>query len=173
MTSEELYEHKEAYEEMLPVLKKYKDLPRVATTIWEVERCLGECKRYEHWKINKPNWGYDYGCGLPCDAFLQECEYIDNQKLSSPTTYFVLYFSSEPYIFEDYYPKQLFDEFLAELINQTNPKYVDSLHNKLYYTEDNASNAYEVVRKLYEKYIDTKMKSSEDGLGISKQNLQN
>lgn len=157
MTNKELYEHKETYEEMLSLLKKYEDLPNINHAIWEVERCTRECRRYERWKINKREWDCHYDDDLPCDAFLQECEYIPNQEnerlhLSSPTTYFVLYFSTGPYIFGNDYPEALFTEFYEELKHTTKPKYADDVNNKLYYTEETASKAYEVVQELYQKY---------------------
>lgn len=157
MTSREFYANKEAYEEMLSVLKKYEKLPKVNYAVWEVKKCLQECQNYEQWRINKRDWDDSYAEDLPCNAYLQECKYISNQEngrlmLPSPTTYFVLYFSTGPYIFGDDYPVALFTEFYEELKQATNPKYADDLGRALYYTEETACNAYEVVQVLYKKY---------------------
>lgn len=157
MTSKELYEHKGAYEEMLSVLKKYEGLPKVFRAISAIETCVQENKRYEHWKINKRFFYSDYCNDLPCQAYLVNAKYIPNQKngniyLPAPTTFFELLFTTDPDIFGDDYPVALFTEFYEELKEATKPKYADDVNHYLYYTEETAGNAYEVVQELYKKY---------------------
>lgn len=159
MTSKELYEHKAEYEEMLSVLKKYEGLPKVFQAIMSLEECLGECENYEHWKINKRSFYSDYCTDLPCQAYLVCQKYIPNQKngniyLPMRTEFFELQFTTGPYIFGDDYPQALFTEFYEELKESTKPKYVDDVCHHLYYTEETASNAYEVVQELYQKYCE-------------------
>jgi hypothetical protein len=155
-SSKELFEHKEDYEEMFSVLKKYEDLPCVDQAILEVENCLEECKNYERWKINKPYFKSSYQFGLPCLAYLNERNYIEhqgNETIFIPlTTFFDLQFPMEELIFSEVCPKTLFSEFYEELKEVSKPKYADDVFHILYYTEENAGNAYEVVKELYNKY---------------------
>ena len=157
MTSEELYKNKEAYKEMFSILKKYENLPNVDTALCRIDECLQECKIYERWRINKPFWNYGYRYEMPWEMDISKATYIPNQNgerkcLGKPTQFFTIRLTIGAYILGNDYPEQLFDKFFEELIEQTNPKYVDVPNNKLYYTEETASNAYEVVQVLYKKY---------------------
>lgn len=157
MTSKELHKNKKAYKEMFSILKKYEDLPNVDTALYKINECLKECKSYERWRINKPYWNLGYRFEMPWEADISKATYIPNQNgeckcLGKPTQFFTIHFAIGAYILGGDYPEQLFDKFFEELIEQTNPKYVDLPNNKLYYTEETAGNAYEVVQELYKKY---------------------
>lgn len=154
-SSKELFEHKEEYEEMFSVLKKYEDLPFIDKAISSVEKCLKECQIYERWKINKPYFDASYSFDLPCLAYISEHTYIqkENGIISIPkTTFFELQFPMEGLIFGGGCPKSFFLEFYEELKEVSKPKYADDVVHTLYYTEENAGNAYEVVKVLYKKY---------------------
>lgn len=157
MTSEKLYEHKEAYKKMFSILKEYEDLPNVDIALNKIDECLEECKAYERWRINKINWNCVYRYNFPWEADVVKATYIPNQNgkrkyLNKPTEFFVIRFAIGAYMFGNDYPEQLFNVFFGELIKRTNPKYVDSPNNKLYYTEETASNAYKLVQEIHKKY---------------------
>lgn len=157
MTSEELYKNKEVYEELFSILKKHKDLPYIDTVLCKISECLKECKIYERWKINKPYWNFGYRYEFPWEADILKVTYIPNQNgenkyLGKLTPFFIIRFAIGAYILGNDYPEQLFDKFFEEIVERTNPKYVDLPNNKLYYTEETASNAYKVVPEIYKKY---------------------
>lgn len=62
-------------------------------------------------------------------------------------------FSTGAYIFGQHYPQQLFKEFFNEL-KSLSPKYCDTANSALYFSSENASEAYEAYPKILKKYKD-------------------
>ena len=54
MKLSELYQHKAAYDEIMAVLAKHIQLPRVANAMNQIEHVAQLCKDYEKWRIDKP-----------------------------------------------------------------------------------------------------------------------
>ena len=58
------------------------------------------------------------------------------------------------YIFGDYYPVDLFNEFFSEVIENTMVEYCDHVNHSLYYTLENTMDTLKKYDEIYKKYIE-------------------
>lgn len=56
------------------------------------------------------------------------------------------------YIFGEYYPRDLFNEFFEELKNRTNFEYLDDVNHSLYYKIENMLESLGIYNKIYKEY---------------------
>lgn len=161
MRLSELYQHKAAYDEIMAVLTKYKQLPCVAETMNWIGWTVQACKDYEKWRIDKPYW--DKSLCLH-DILIHTCPVAEiiNQtnkygsyetlKFSEPKDLLQIWFSTGPNIFGQDSPKKLFDEFYCALKTECPPLYEDELNNHIYYKPEDAAKAYKTCMRLYDEY---------------------
>ena len=167
MKLSELHGHKADYEKMLSVLDNYKSLPCVLSARDILEHALDKCMHFEKWHIDTPDWDDSINtldnvaiCTC-CISFIpnQREEYTDGGdystyplELNPPQEFLQISFSCGAYMFGVDYPVALFEELYASLKAKCPPKYEDSLNHSLYYTPDDAANAYATCMELYTEH---------------------
>lgn len=159
MDSKTLSKNKDKYLDILKELKKYQDLPIIEHTITNIEIVLNHIERYEKWKVNYDEWNgrINRFCNAyfmtPNESYYNNRIGIMHKKLEKDREYFVLEFYGGGYTFdEECYHHDLFDEFFEELKRLTTPAWCDKDHSKIYYTEENASKANDMVEPLFRRY---------------------
>ena len=80
--------------------------------------------------------------------------YNSDKQPPNPQLLLKISHSTGAYIFGDYYPKDLFNEFFAELQVRTKVEYVDILNHSLYYTLENAMESIAIYKEVYKEYIE-------------------
>lgn len=158
MDSKTLSENKDKYLDILKELEKYQDLPIIEHTIDNINIILNHIERYEKWKINYYEWNGRINRFCKAYFMIPNKSYYNSQigimlkKLEKDREYFVLEFNGGYTFDEEYYHPNLFDEFFEELERLTTPAWCDKEHNKIYYTEENASKANDMVESLFRIY---------------------
>jgi hypothetical protein len=161
MRLSELYKHKAAYDEMMAVLTKYKQLPCVDNAMYKIRYVAQACQDYEKWRIDKPYWDYSL-CLNGISIYTCPVAEISNQinkhgmhetlKFTEPKDLLQIWFSTGAYIFGQDYPKELFNEFYCALKTECPPLYEDGLNAHIYYKPKDAAKAYETCMRLYDEY---------------------
>lgn len=159
MKLSELYNHKADYEEILSLLYKYKDLPRVADMAEIIYSVLDRCNHYEMWGIDTPYWKGDISL-YPAALSLGAVSEIHNQPngvgyyktitFNEPKNLMRIWFSSDDYVFGEDYPTLLHNVY-TELKTECPPLY-EEYGNKLYYEPKDAKKAYDTCRRLLADY---------------------
>ena len=157
MDSKTLSENKDKYLDILKELKKYQDLPIIEHTITNINIILNHIERYEKWKVNYVEWNgrinrFCFAYFMMPNDFYNSRTGIMYKKLEKDREYFVLEFNGGYTFDEECYHPDLFDEFFEELERLTTPAWCDKAHNKIYYTEENASKANDMVEPLFRRY---------------------
>ena len=80
--------------------------------------------------------------------------YNSDKQPPSPQLLLKISHSTGAYIFGDYYPKDLFNEFFAELQAKTKVEYVDILNHSLYYTLENVMESITIYKEVYKEYVE-------------------
>lgn len=161
MKLSELYQHKAAYDEIMAVLAKYKQLPCVDDAMYKIGYVAQACQDYEKWRIDKPYWNSSL-CQHGISIYTCPVAEIDNQinkyrgyetlKFTEPKDLLQIWFSTGPYIFGQDYPQELFNEFYCALKTECPPLYENEFSNILYYKPEDAAKAYETCMRLYYEY---------------------
>ena len=97
--------------------------------------------------------------------------YNSDKQPSSPQLLLKISHSTGAYIFGDYYPTDLFNEFFDELRAKTKVEYVDVCNHSLYYTLENAMEAITIYKEVYKEYIE-KNKENYKKVMIEKKKLE-
>lgn len=157
----------QAYEEILEILNKYKDI--CAYSITEMENISKnhlfglELKEKYGFEIDPKKIhisGRDYYrfddyrfIGWHGEKYNRTISWLDDG--SQPENEFLLSlgFSTGAYIFGEDYPKELFDEFFNEL-KSYNPKYIDTTNKYLYFSMENAGRIFNEFNDILKKYND-------------------
>lgn len=160
MKTSELYQHKAEYDEINAVLEKHKELPFVneaSLVLFKASRCISH---FEKWHID---------CYMDREPFIRGCLVytgktyeIANQvmengvretlKFDEPKELLRLWFSTGAYALGENYYTDLFDEFFSALKAECPADYVDDLNHSLYYTPENAANAFAACERLLSEY---------------------
>jgi hypothetical protein len=161
MKLSELYKHKAAYDEMMSVLAKYKQLPCVDDAIYKIRHAAKACQDYEKWRIDKPYWDYSLdkdGISIYTNPVVEIRNQINKHgnyetlKFTEPKDLLQIWFSTGAYIFGRDYPQKLFDEFYCALKTECPPLYEGGLGAHIYYKPEDAAKAYETCMRLYDEY---------------------
>lgn len=166
MKLSELYGHKADYEKMISVLDRYKSLPCVLGAMCKLEHALNKCKHFEKWHIDTPYWNDSINRPDKVDIYTCCVSIIHNQRVytedgnyssyplefNPPLEFFVISFKCGAYMFGDDYPVDLFNDLYSSLKEKCPPKYEDEMNNSLYYTPDDAANAYATCMDLCAEY---------------------
>ena len=166
MKLSELYGHKADYEKMMAMLDNYKSLPCVSRARCQLERALYKCKHFEKWHIDMPCWDDSIDKLDKVDICTCVLSIIPNQReectdegfstypleLNPPQEFLVISFRCGAYMFGEDYPVALFKELYSSLRAKCPPKYEDEMNKSLYYTPDDAANAYATCMELCAEY---------------------
>lgn len=152
-----LSSHKAEYLKIQKMLKKSQGLPMVEEALCCINKVLRHIEQYERWKINMNPWDSCFGVRRYCIYFadMRFSRYDDKEKnkilgVGTDKEYLKIEFAGKGNTFSGCH--DLSKEFFDKLVELTNPYYVDPVHYELYYTEENASNANDVVEPLYKEY---------------------
>lgn len=158
MKLSELYNHKADYEEILSLLFKYKDLPRVEDMAEIIHSVLDRCNHYEMWGIDTPYWKGDISL-YPAALSLGAVSEIHNQPngvgyyktitFNEPKNLMQIAFSFADYVFGEDNPT-LLHKVYTELKTECPPLYED--YDRLYYEPKDAKKAYDTCRRLLADY---------------------
>lgn len=154
-----------AYNEILEVLHRYKDISIFnSNEIKEIEkRCnthLFGVELVEKYGLNinpKSIYSSTYQeltsniVIIFMDGENTKISWSDDGKQPKNETLLEFKFPTGAYIFGDYYPKELFNEFFIELKSYS-PKYSDTVNKCLYFSLDNAANIFNSFNSIYTKY---------------------
>lgn len=90
------------------------------------------------------------------DGYIGTISEICNSDKQPPNPQLLLKISHSTgaYIFGDYYPTDLFNEFFAELQAKTKVEYVDVCNHSLYYTLENAMESITIYKEVYKEYVE-------------------
>lgn len=160
---------KEAYAEILKVLKKHKDV--CAYDIKEMESTANnhlfgvELKEkygiaidpLDVRSLEYINLGDYKAIGWWGEKYRRTVSWEDNGKQVKDELLFVINFSTGAYVFGDDYPTELFKELWQEL-KSYEPKYCDTANHGLYFAIDNASKIFNDFDSILEKYYEKNKK---------------
>jgi len=156
----------EAYQEILSVLNKYKDIVRYNYNDLDVEakKHLFEIELQEKYGLNigkgrVDSLDYirinDY-CSISWwgEKYRRTISWLDEGKQPTDELLVVFGFSTGAYIFGDDYPKEFFQEFWNEL-KSYNPTYIDTTNKNMYFSIDTAKDVFnkfpDILKKYYKK----------------------
>lgn len=144
---------REKLEKLLADLKKHKDVIRNNPNMSDWLRLLDDMIAVQ--KISE-----EFGIPIPshyCNPIYIDlghhqhiCLYDGVQPQEGELLY-LIYFPTGPYTLGKDYPTKTFNSFF-EYLKTYQPKYVDSLNYRLYFTADTAGSVYKVFPTLFEKY---------------------
>jgi hypothetical protein len=154
---------KKAYEEILEVLNKHKDV-----VVFDVRDLEGKSKKHlfgielkekygfniDPKNINSLDWNTfgDYRkIGLFGEKHRRTISWEDNGKQPDDETLLYISFGTGAYIFGDDYPTKIFYDFFQEL-KSYNPKYIDSVNKGLYFSLDNAGKIFNDFPEIFKKH---------------------
>lgn len=156
---------KKAYDEILKILKKHKDV--CVFNIDDLERkanlhLFGVELKEKHGLNVEPKQIYsldwirfgDYkGIGYFGEKYNRMISWSDDRTQPTDELLFCISFPTGAYIFGGDYPTEFFQKFFLEL-KTYKPKYVDTANKSLYFSMDNASEIFNnfdaIMRKYYE-----------------------
>lgn len=162
---------RKAYAEILNILNKYKDICNydISNLKSIAERHLFGLELKENYGLNidPKNIYYsnyykhnDYmGVGWWGKKHQRTIGWPDNDKQPKNELLCYISFSTGAYIFDEDYPKELFQEFWEEL-KSYNPKYTDSHNHCLYFSMDNAPKIFNEFEAILKKYHERNKKES-------------
>lgn len=159
-------ETKNAYNEILKVVKKYRDICLYDVSKMETQASIHlfaiELKEVHGFNvepdtINSLDWNRfgDYmTLGLWGEKYRRTISWEDNGKQPEDELLLQLSFSTGAYIFGEDYPTEFFKQFFLELKGYE-PKYIDTVNKNLYFSMDNAGKVFNefpgILKKYYEK----------------------
>lgn len=90
------------------------------------------------------------------DGYIGTISEIYNSDKQPPSPQLLLKIShlTGAYIFGEYYPTDLFNEFFDELKSRTKVEYIDMPNHSLYYTLENAMESITTYKEVYKEYIE-------------------
>ena len=156
-------ETKKAYEEIIDVISKYKDL--VNFDYNDLERKskyhLFGIELKEQYGLNiepKDIYSLDWNkfgeymsIGLFGEKYRRTISWSDDGKQPEDELLLQLSFSTGAYIFGEDYPQEFFQRFFKEL-KSYNPKYSDTNNKNLYFTLDSAKTIFNEFPEILKKY---------------------
>lgn len=165
---------KKAYEEILSVVNKYKDIicynyndldSRAKTHLFglELKEKYGlNIEPSEIRSLDYIRFGDYRGIGWWGEKYRRTISWSDDGKQPEDELLVWFGFSTGPFIFDEDYPTELFQEFFLEL-KSYNPKYSDTTNRNLYFSIETAKDVFnnfpEILKKYYEKNkIDSKQR---------------
>lgn len=179
---------KKAYEEIIEVLNKHKDI-----CVYDIQELESQAKKHLFGLKLKEEYGLDldpkdirsldynrfgdYKCiGWWGEKYRRTISWSDDGKQPEDELLFVIGFSTGAYIFGDDYPTTLFQELWQEL-KSYQPKYCDTTNHNMYFSMENAGRIFNdfnaILKKYYEKnkedFKARKVKKLEEELAKLKQ----
>lgn len=161
---------KKAYEEILKLLKGYKD-----DIIFDIKDLEIKAKHHLFGIELKEKYGFNIdpkvinslswqklrdhvSIGFWGTDINKKIPYVVGGRQPKNELLLKLGFREGPYIFGDDYPTDLFQDFFREL-KSYEPKYVDNMNSTLYFGMDNAAMIFNRFDSIYEDYHEKNIKN--------------
>ena len=166
---------KQAYQEILDVIGKYKDI-----IIFDFSELETKSKNHLFSIELKEKYGLEID---PKEVIMPQYDYTnfsneryiawfgkkyrrtiswsDNDKQPEEEILFFLSFSTGAYIFGDDYPTELFQQFFQEL-KSYKPDYSDTTNHNLYWKLENAKHIFNEYKNILNKYYELNKKDSKE-----------